>query len=122
MKDEAFYAGIHEPKEVRRDLLLSQKDIVDCLKRFEHIKNIRTEKDLRLVELRKLLSALKLIAHKLKSMMPAHAIKTKVQREEQHESMPISRPAKKEAQQRKTKIQVLEDELAKIEGKLGSLE
>lgn len=118
--DHPFYAGIHSPKELRRDLLMCQKDVLDCMKRHEHVKNIRAEKEMRLVELKKRLLAIKMIMNKVKSLMPAHAIKTKVERAERPE--PASAPMKKEAQQRKTKIQVLEDELAKIEGKLTSLE
>lgn len=122
-KDHPFYAGIHEPKELRRDLLLCQKDVLDCMKRYEHIRSIRAEKEMRLVELKKRLLALKMIINKVKSMMPAHAIKSapKAQAAE-HDEAPARAPTRKAAQQRKTKIQVLEDELAKIEGKLGTLE
>lgn len=123
-KDHPFYAGIHEPKELRRDLLLCQKDVLDCMKRYEHIRSIRAEKEMRLVELKKRLFAIKLIMNKVKNMMPSHAIKgiPKQPAAEQPETMPVSKPAKKAAHAHKTKIQVLEDELAKIEGKLGSLE
>ncbi|MEK6849192.1 MAG: hypothetical protein AABY01_01330 [Nanoarchaeota archaeon] len=119
--DHPFYAGIHSPKELRRDLLMCQKDVLDCMKRHEHVKNIRAEKEMRLMELKKRLLAIKMIMNKVKSLMPAHAIKARVERPE-HSDQPVSKPMKKEAQQRKTKIQVLEDELAKIEGKLTSLE
>ena len=119
MKDgHVFYAAVHEPRDLRRDLLMSQKSILDSLKKYEHVRAIRAEKEMRILELKKMLSALRIVTGQLKSRLPANAIKARVP-----EMKPApSAPAKKEAQQRKTKLQVLEDELAKIEAKLSSIE
>ncbi len=118
MKDgHVFYAGIHNPIELRRDLLLAQKDILDSLKKHEHMRALRAEKEMMMGEFRKRLGAIKLIMNKLKSMLPAHAIRAPAD-----QPRTASAPAKKEAKERKTKLQLLEDELSRIESKLSSLE
>ncbi len=118
-EDHAFYAGIHDPRELRRDLLNCQKTILDSLKKHEQLRSVRAEKEMRMAEFRKMLSGVKLVMGRLKSTLPANMIKAKPR---EPEARPISAPAKKEAQQRKTKLQVLEDELSRIESKLSSLE
>ncbi len=115
-ESHAFYAGIHEPRELRKDVLLGQKAILDSLKKYEHIRAIRAEKEIRVLELKKMLSALRLLTGQLKGILPASAIKGKTP-----EARP-SAPMKQETRARKTKLQVLEEELAKIESKLTSLE
>ncbi|MBI4145345.1 hypothetical protein HY493_04025 [Candidatus Woesearchaeota archaeon] len=114
----AFYAAIHEPRELRKDVLLSQKSILDSLKKYEHIRAIRAEKEMRAQELRKMLAAVRLVVNQMKTMLPASAVKSKLPETRQAPTP----SAKAEARQRKTKLQILEDELAKIEGKLTSLE
>jgi len=116
MTSNVFYASIPDPNEFRKDVLLAQKCVIDSLKKHEHIKVIRAEKEVRISELKKILGSLKTIATKLKTALPAHGLKQKAPK------VVHSAPARKEAVQRKSKIQILEDELAKIEGKLGSLE
>jgi hypothetical protein len=119
MKDEhVFYAGIHNPVEIRRDLLLAQKDILDSLKKHEHLRSLRAEKDMMMSEFRKRLGALKLITNKLRSVLPAHAIRAPAP----EQPRVVSAPARKEVKERKSKLQLLEDELSRIESKLSSLE
>ena len=129
MKDKhVFYAGVHSPRELRKDVLVSQKALIDCLKKFEHLRQLRAEKELRIVELRKLLSALKIVSGQLKSRLPANAIKMAPKAKPMPEIEYAPAPVRKAPAQRKptaparTKLQILEDELAKIESKLSSIE
>lgn len=130
MKDShVFYAGVHEPKQLRTDVLTSQKSILNCLKKFEHIRSLRQEKELRMLELKKMLSALRIISGQLKTRLPANAMHAPVRQmplpapEPVHREAPVKRVVqRKPAVQHKTKLQMLEDELAKIEGKLSNIE
>ncbi|HSU72502.1 MAG TPA: hypothetical protein VLJ21_01490 [Candidatus Binatia bacterium] len=124
MKDShVFYAGVHEPKQLRRDVLTSQKAILDCLKKFEHIRSLRQEKELRMLELKKMLSALRIISGQLKTRLPANAMKVAPHRVEAPMPVPVKRSApRKPAVHQKSKIEMLEDELAKIESKLSTIE
>ena len=115
MSSQVFYASIPEPTEFRKDVLLSQKAIIDSLKKYEHIKALRAEKEMRIAELKKMLGSLKVIAGKMKAALPAGAVLRK-------ETKKAGSPVRKEATQRKSKMQVLEDELGKIENKLSGLE
>jgi len=115
MTSQVFYASIPEPTEFRKDVLLTQKAIIDSLRKHEHIKKLRAEKEMRIGELKKMLAQLKLISNKMKSALPAHAVKRK-------EPAKKSAGARKETVQRQSKMDILEDELSKIESKLSSLE
>ena len=108
-----FYASIPSPTEFRKDVLLSQKSVIDSLKKYEHIKTLQTEKEHMIAELKKMLTALKTIANKMKTRLPAQAMK-----------LPHApkRVPTKEVVKRKSKMQVLEAELSKIESKLSTLD
>ena len=125
MKDRhVFYAGVHDPKQLRKDVLVSQKSILDCLKKFEHIRQLREEKEIRIAELKKILSALRIISGQLKMKLPASAMANVPQRK-LPEPAPMPRKVVHKARpvvMRKTKMDILEEELAKIESKLSSIE
>ena len=114
MSSQSFYASIPEPTEFRKDVLLTQKAIIDSLRKHEHIRALRAEKEMRISELKKMLTQLKVISGKMKSSLPAQAVR--------------KAPAKSagKAPRKETvgqsKIDVLESELSKIESKLSSLE
>lgn len=116
MTNQVFYASIPEPTEFRKDVLLTQKAIIDSLRKHEHIKKLRAEKEMRIGELKKMLAQLKLISGKMKSALPAQAMK----RKETVKS--AGKHTRKETVQKQSKMDILEDELSKIESKLSSLE
>jgi len=128
MKDShVFYAGVHDPKQLRKDVLVSQKAILDSLKKFEHLRQLRAEKELRIAELKKMLSALRIISSQFKTRLPASAIKMapKPKPLPEPEPMPVVRKQpvqKKPPVHHKTKLEILEEELARIESKLSSIE
>jgi hypothetical protein len=120
----SFYAGVHEPRELRRDTLLAQKSIIDSLKKFEQLRAIRSEKELRMLELKKILNVLRVIAGGLKSKLPATAMKFKPQpvMSAPKSAAPARTARAKPAVVHKTKLQLLEEELSKIESKLSSID
>jgi hypothetical protein len=125
MKDShVFYAGVHGPRQLRKDVLVTQKAILDCLKKFEHIRALRQEKELRTLELKKMLNALRVISGQLKTKLPANAIKVAPKKApEMHEfHAPKKQVVRKAPVRQKSKLELLEDELAKIESKLSSIE
>ncbi len=116
MDDELFYVGIRDPIEMRKELLTSSKNLIDSLRRYEMYKNVKEEKLRYIMELKHVFDELMVLNKKLRGKMPRTPIKvpTAITREKE--------PPKKATKISSTKIDVLEQELAKIEERLGSLE
>lgn len=74
-EDEVFYVGLHNPAEIRRNLLEASRDVVQFLQRNEKIKEIRKEKVLAIQQLRTELHQLRLLVNKLKKMLPKTNLK-----------------------------------------------
>ncbi len=117
MEDELFFVGIRDPIEIRKELLTSSKNLIDSLRRYEAYKTVKEEKIRHIVELKKVFDELLVLNKKVRGNLPKIPIKAPaVARETREEKMPKAKPMAK------TKIDVLEQELAKIEERLGSLE
>lgn len=115
MEDQLFYVGIHDPVELRKELLMSSKNLIDSLKRYERYKNIKEEKLSYIMELKRVFDELLVVNKKLRGKMP--------------KTVGTPPPAKKKAtgkpkhvKIKRSNIDLLEDELAKIEERLESLE
>jgi hypothetical protein len=123
---ELFFVDIKDPVDVRRNVLEAQKEVVECLQKYEKIRSIRARK---IEEIHKLKSAikelLKLISN-LKAAFPqakireAVKIKRKVKKKV-GKKKGEKEEEKKEARKPISELQKLESELGAIEGKLDSL-
>ena len=120
MAEELFFVGIRDPIELRKELLTSSKNLIDGLRRYESYKGIKEEKLQYVLELKRVFDELLVLNRKLRGKLPKIPVKVAptVTREEKPEKMPKGRAIKLT----KGKIDVLEQELAKIEERLGSLE
>jgi len=120
---EVYYIGIKEPVEVRRELLLSSRGIIKTLKRYETFKQIREERLNNVYELKRVMEELALLNRKLKRKLPASKIRNiefaQDKKAEQKEPAPVR--IKEYAQQEKTRLELLESELDKIEERLHEL-
>ncbi len=116
MEDELFFVGIRDPIEIRKELLTSSKNLIDSLRRYEAYKTVKEEKIRHIVELKKVFDELLVLNKKVRGNLPKIPIKAPAVARETPEKMPKAKPMAK------TKIDVLEQELAKIEERLGSLE
>ena len=117
MEDELFFVGIRDPVELRKELLTSSKNLIDSLRRYETFKDMKEEKLQHILQLKRVFDELLVLNRKLRGHLPRVPIKTPiVAREEKTPKMPKIKTAAK------NKIDVLEQELSKIEERLGSLE
>lgn len=112
--NELFYVGIKDPVELRKELLTSSKDIIDSLKRYENYKDLKEKKTEHITELKHVVDELLVLNKKLRGKMPKVPGKMPEIKEDR---TPKARPSRA-----KTKLDVLEEELSKIEKRLGSLE
>ncbi len=117
MEDQLFFVGIKDPIELRKELLTSSKNLIDSLRRYEAYKNVKEEKLQYIMELKRVFDELLVLNKKIRGKLPQMPIRTpKVERE-----MP-SQKSGKPTKLSKSKIDVLEEELGKIEERLGGLE
>lgn len=117
---ELLYARVAEPSELRRELLVSTKKLIEALRSFEQYKLVRQEKQTLSGEVKDLSDEIASSVRKLKTHFPKTEIKLKkeVKKPEPKPEPKVEAPKK----QQKGKLQILEDELGKIEGKLSALE
>jgi hypothetical protein len=118
MEDELFFVGIRDPIELRKELLTSSKNLIDSLRRYEAYKDVKEEKLQNIMGLKRVFDELLVLNKKLRNKLPQIPIKASptIMREER--ASVKGKPIKMS----RNKIDVLEDELAKIEERLGSLE
>jgi hypothetical protein len=114
MKDEPLYVGILEPVELRKSLLLSSKSLLTVLRNRGRFAELREQKQTLVFELKKTVDELLSLNRKLRNYLPK-GVSAPVQREESVRQEVIEAPER-------SGLDVLEEELAKIEEKLTGLE
>jgi hypothetical protein len=114
--EEPLYVGLVDPVDLRKDILNSSRIIISSLRKYEAFQQLRTEKEKKIIELRKSLREINILVKRIKQMMPKSALK----------QMPMQSPApstpSEEIIGEKTRLAELEDELAKVEEKLKVME
>jgi len=149
-KQDVFYVGIKDPIEIRRSLLESSKEIVQLMQDFERFKDMREQKYELKEQLRKDIIAIEAMMKRLRKFIPKTKLRVRLAQEhkeldEAEEEPPAtsrrksskkksskalksskSKKAKKVKEQPKpkralTELDKLEEELRKIEEKLGTL-
>ena len=122
MEDELFYVGIRDPVELRKELLTSSKELIDALRRYEQYKDIKEQKLQFTIELKRVFDELLVLNKKLRGKLPRVPIKTPTVTRAEETQTTKKTSSKSTIKYTKSKIDVLEDELAKIEERLGSLD
>jgi hypothetical protein len=125
MEEELFFVGIRDPIELRKELLTSSKNLIDSLRRYEAFKDLKEEKLQNVLELKHVFDELLVLNRKLRNHLPRIPGKVPTALKEMRQMREGPKPAKsagKPAKIGKNKIDVLEEELARIEERLGSLE
>jgi len=120
MADELFFVGIKDPIELRKDLLTGSKDLIDSLRRYEQYKDFKRQKLDYIMELKRVFDELLVLNKKVRGKLPRTPLKSiKVPLKE----TPTTKTIKgKKVKIAPAKIDLLEQELANIEKRLGSLE
>ena len=126
-EEEPLYVGILDPVDLRKDLLNSSKVLITSLRKYETFNTIREGKEAKFAELRKIIREIEILNRRLKQILPKTHLKPKMKEEEPAEPlMPIrkivERPVMPRIIKEKTRLAELEDELAKVEEKLGTIE
>ncbi|MBS3128170.1 hypothetical protein J4410_03420 [Candidatus Woesearchaeota archaeon] len=120
---EMYYIGIKEPMEVRRELLMSSRGIIQTLKRYETFKTLREEKLNSVYELKRVMEEIAVLNRKLKRRLPASKIRMmellQDKKAEQKETPQIR--VQERVKEEKTRLELLESELDKIENRLNEL-
>lgn len=113
------YIGIPEHVGVRRDLLLSSKDLLGALKAYEAIKDIQARRTELTFELHKVMDEIAVLTKKTKMNLPKPPAKLVFAAKEETEEKPARKGARKTNED---KLGMLDSELSKIEAKLKRLE
>ena len=113
---EPLFIGVKDPVFVRRNVLLSSKNLIDCLKKYEGLVDLRLRKQNYVVDFKRIVDELLVLNRKLRSHLP----KTKIREKE----VPVkTKTAKPEASfMSHAHLDILDKELSRIESKLDALE
>jgi len=125
-EQDLLFVELKEPSATRRDVLMSTKDVLDILKRYEEYRLVSQEKQRTLEELKRVVDSLQALNRRLRSKMPKPPIsipevRELVAREREEKDESISGPQPAMARP-KSKLDILQEELEKIESRLGALE
>jgi len=118
-----FFVGIKDSTAIRKDLLIVMRDSLELLKQEQLLKDIKAEKLAAAEELKKELDALAKLARKLRLKLPKVALKKqKFTKKQAEQEKPAEAKSTKQKVERKpagkSKLQLLEEELANVEQKL----
>lgn len=112
-----FFVGINDPVFIRRSALLSSKNLIDCLKKYEGLVDLRLRKQNYLVEFKRVVDELLVLNRKLRSHLPKMHLRGKeVPMRTKIQSKPIASPYGH------SHLDMLEEELSRVEAKLDTLE
>lgn len=116
-KKDPVYIGIDNPLALRKDILTCSRDIIHSLRKYEDIKELRVAKIEYLYQFKKVMEELVILNSKLKKVLPSAPKRKKPKIEQIVQGKKKNHIVKKE----RSKLNVLEDELGKIEDKLKRL-
>ncbi|MEM4247227.1 MAG: hypothetical protein QXR48_02845 [Candidatus Woesearchaeota archaeon] len=122
-ENDLLFVELREPSATRRDVLMSTKDVLDVLKRYEEYRRTSEEKLRALAELKQVFDSLQSLNRRLRSKMPKIPIQRAIERPEsaREGEERFTGPAPEMARP-KSKLDLLQEELEKIESRLGALE
>ena len=118
-----FFVGVKDSTAIRKDLLLVMRDSLELLKQEQLLKDIKAEKLAAAEELKKELDTLAKLSRKLRAKLPKVALKKQrvvasTKKEAGKTASEQKAVSKVERKIGKSKLQLLEEELAAVEQKL----
>ena len=116
---EIFYVGIKDPRELRRALLESTKDVVVFLKTYDNLKSIRLKKFEETQKLKLVVEELSRLMAKLQRELPKTRLR--IVSEEKARKAKSTAKQKPKPKVSASDVEKLELELKDIEEKLKSL-
>lgn len=120
MSDTTFFIKIDDPKEFRKSLLYSVRDMLQTLQRYEHIKNLRVEKEKMVAHLKRISKEIQGLIRNLENALPDVHYESAKKKGGQKKaaSKKRSRSRVKVAAPVHSEFDALEDELRKIDEKI----
>ena len=116
-EEDIYFVGLTNQEELKRKILESSKGLLESLKSFEDIKNIRKEKKDNIENLKKITKETSLLIRKIKSYLPkVHPLMKQKFKKTEEIVVKEERPADIPSQ-----VDRLQAELDDIEKKLNSL-
>lgn len=123
---ELLFVELKEPAAVRRDVLMGTKDILDCLKRYEEFKTLKAQKQEAVDKLNRIVSDLQSLNRRLRNKMPKPPVTIPSIRESAWEEEgaveKVSKGTLPSAARPQSKLDILQEELNKIESRLAALD
>ena len=126
MNDGLFFVALKNQTNLRRDILLSSKSLIDSLRAYENYTAVKEQKMEQVLELKRIFDELMVLNKKLRAKFPVVPMKAEpsekqIQQKQskQQKATPQKEAVKKVA---KSKLEILEAELEAIEQRLGRLE
>ena len=116
-----LFVELPDHSGVRRDVLMSTKDVLDALRRYEEYKRIKSEKLQALSELKQTVNQISTLNRKLRSKLPKTQIRIPEVSTREREEL-FTGPSPASSARPKSKLDSLQEELEKIESRLGALE
>lgn len=112
-----LYSRINQPKEIRRNLLINSKNIIEQLKSIEEFKLFKEEKVVEILKLKKSVTELAVLVQKLKARLPPPPSEKELA---PHEIIRVETPVELPKTPKST-LEMIEEELAKLEKSLGGM-
>ncbi|MEM4282302.1 MAG: hypothetical protein QXU88_02330 [Candidatus Woesearchaeota archaeon] len=119
---ETFFVGIPEAKELRKELLLSVKSLLETIKAEDEFRQLREQKQATAAEFKSVLDELAKASKRLKSKFPRLAGRKPVLPSYKPEPVKPQEEEKPSPKPRKSKLELLEEELAEVEQRLKELQ
>lgn len=103
---ESFYVGIHEPTDLRREILESSKLMIHTLQSQKKVESIREEKEKTVNEFKRVIREINLIVSKVKKRLPRTKLRA-LSKEEQlqvyKKASPVTQPKKEKPKEKEAK-------------------
>jgi hypothetical protein len=115
----SLFIPVSEPEDVRRDLLTAMKQSITALRKYEEFRRLRAQKMAAMHELVGHWNEIARLMRKLKVELPKTDIRALPSVREPMQVKPFQpQPVAKPAARGRSKVDLLEEQLAKIEQKL----
>ena len=122
-EEEPLYVGIEDQTGVRKQLLFSSRKVITALQKYEKLKDLQRQQVEETFEFRKIIEEIAVLNRKLKNELPKTRMRAPPKAKPKAAPKSAAKKKVKTLKPRpKSKLDVLEEELGKIESKLSRLE
>jgi replication fork clamp-binding protein CrfC len=122
-EEDSFYMAVRNPKDFRRELLNSNKQILQLLQKNEDLKGLRIKKIELMFKYNDIISEINMLMSKLKRTIPQTKLRNipEIKNKEEKEAAAPKKEKIIYKAEKKNELVRLQQELEQIESKLGKL-